>query len=132
MPGAPDTQALLAALHRTYVPHKTLVLIDPQRAEAALAALPLLREVMAGKTQIDGKATVPTSATTSRARCPLPSLGKLDGAGGPVCRVRGKGNRATRTGDSRMGVRPIAVPDGITRGAAVRAVGLLHCQVWAL
>ena len=56
-PDAPDTQALLAALHRTYVPHKTLVLIDPQRAEAALAALPLLRDVMAGKTQIDGKAT---------------------------------------------------------------------------
>jgi len=33
------------------------VLIDPQRAVAALAALPLLRDVMAGKTQIDGKAT---------------------------------------------------------------------------
>ena len=57
-PNAPDTQALLAALHRTYVPHKTLVLIDPQRAGAALAALPLLRDVLAGKTQIDGKATV--------------------------------------------------------------------------
>ena len=51
-PGAPDTQALLAALHRTYVPHKTLVLIDPQRAEAAIAALPLLRDVLAGKTQV--------------------------------------------------------------------------------
>ena len=57
-PGAPDTQALLAALHRTYVPHKTLVLIDPQRAAATLAALPLLRDVLAGKTQVDGKATV--------------------------------------------------------------------------
>ena len=57
-PGALDTQALLAALHRTYVPHKTLVLIDPQDSEAALDALPLLRDVMAGKTQIDGKATV--------------------------------------------------------------------------
>jgi uncharacterized protein YyaL (SSP411 family) len=57
-PGAPDTQAMLAALHRTYVPHKTLVLIDPQRAEAALAALPLLRDVLAGKKQVNGKATV--------------------------------------------------------------------------
>ena len=56
-PGAPDTQAMLTALHRTYVPHKTLVLIDPQRAEAALAALPLLRDVLTGKTQVDGKAT---------------------------------------------------------------------------
>ena len=56
-PGAPDTQAMLAALHRTYVPHKTLVLVDPQRAEAALAGLPLLRDVLAGKTQVDGKAT---------------------------------------------------------------------------
>ena len=57
-PGAPDTQAMLAALHRTYVPHKTVVLIDPQRAAAALAALPLLRDVLAGKTQVGGKATV--------------------------------------------------------------------------
>jgi uncharacterized protein YyaL (SSP411 family) len=57
-PGAPDTQVLLATLHRTYVPHKTLVLIDPQRADAALDALPLLRDVLAGKTQVDGKATV--------------------------------------------------------------------------
>ncbi len=57
-PGAPDTQAMLAALHRTYVPHKTLVLIDPHRAETALAALPLLRDVLAGRTQVDGKATV--------------------------------------------------------------------------
>ena len=57
-PDAADTKEMVAALHRSYVPHKTLIQIDPQSAESALASLPLLREVLAGKTQVDGKATV--------------------------------------------------------------------------
>ena len=57
-PDASDTKEMLAAVYRSYVPHKTLIQIDPQRIEPALAALPLLRDVLAGKTQVDGKATV--------------------------------------------------------------------------
>ena len=57
-PEAPDTKAMLAAVQRCYVPYKTLIRIDPQRVEAGLAGLPLLHEVLAGKTQVDGKATV--------------------------------------------------------------------------
>ena len=57
-PDAPDTRELLDAVRRTYVPHKTLIQIDPQHVEPALAALPLLRDVLAGKTQVGGKATV--------------------------------------------------------------------------
>ena len=57
-PEAPDTKAMLAAVQRCYVPYKTVMQIDPQRVEAGLAALPLLRDVLAGKTQVDGKATV--------------------------------------------------------------------------
>ena len=57
-PDAADTKEMLAAVHQSYVPHKTLIQIDPSRAEASLAALPLLRDVLAGKTQVDGKATV--------------------------------------------------------------------------
>ena len=37
---------------------KVLDQIDPQHVTAALAALPLLRDVLAGKAQVDGKATV--------------------------------------------------------------------------
>ena len=51
-PEAPDTQAMLAAVQRCYVPHKTVMQIDPHRVEAGLAALPLLRDVLAGKTQV--------------------------------------------------------------------------------
>ena len=56
-PEAPDTQAMLAAVQRCYVPYKTVMQIDPQRVEAGLSALPLLREVLAGKTQVHGQAT---------------------------------------------------------------------------
>ncbi len=57
-PTATDTQALLHSIHSQYLPNKTLVHIDPQRLDADLAALPLLRELLAGKTQVEGKATV--------------------------------------------------------------------------
>jgi len=57
-PEAEDTQALLQALHQQYIPNKVLFQIDPQQVTAALEALPLLRDVLAGKAQVDGKATV--------------------------------------------------------------------------
>jgi len=57
-PGAEDTQAMLQAIHQQYIPNKLLFHIDPQHVTAALNAVPLLRDVLAGKTQIDGKATV--------------------------------------------------------------------------
>ncbi len=57
-PGAADTQALLQAIHTRYLPNKTLVLLDPQHLDVGLESLPLLRQVLTGKTQIDGKATV--------------------------------------------------------------------------
>jgi uncharacterized protein len=57
-PDAEDTQAMLRALHQQYIPNKVLFQIDPQHVTAALEALPLLRDVLAGKAQVDGKATV--------------------------------------------------------------------------
>ena len=57
-PAGADTQALLRAIHARYLPNKTLVQIDPQHLERDLAALPLLRDLLANKTPIDGKATV--------------------------------------------------------------------------
>ena len=57
-PDAPDTKEMLDAVYRSYVPYRTLIQIDPQRLEPFLAAPPLLRDVLAGKTQVDGKATV--------------------------------------------------------------------------
>jgi uncharacterized protein YyaL (SSP411 family) len=57
-PGAEDTQAMLRALHQQYIPNKVLFHIDPQHVTAALDAIPLLRDVLAGKAQVDGKATV--------------------------------------------------------------------------
>jgi hypothetical protein len=57
-PEAEDTQAMLRALHQQYIPNKVLFQIDPQQVTAALEALPLLRDVLAGKAQVDGKATV--------------------------------------------------------------------------
>jgi len=57
-PDAEDTQAMLRALHQQYIPNKVLFQIDPQHMTAALEALPLLRDVLAGKAQVDGKATV--------------------------------------------------------------------------
>ena len=49
---------MLRALHQRYIPDKVLFQIDPQQVKAALEALPLLRDVLAGKAQVDGKATV--------------------------------------------------------------------------
>ena len=57
-PGESDTKELLAAVYRSYVPHKTLIRVDPRDVESSLDALPLLRDVLAGKTQVDGKATI--------------------------------------------------------------------------
>jgi len=57
-PGATDTQAMLQEIHRQYIPNKLLLQIDPQHLATALASFPLLRDVLAGKTQVEGKATV--------------------------------------------------------------------------
>ncbi len=57
-PTAADTQALLQAIHQHYLPNRTLLQIDPQHLDTARQALPLLREVLAGKTQVNGRATV--------------------------------------------------------------------------
>jgi uncharacterized protein YyaL (SSP411 family) len=57
-PGAADTQALLHTIYQQYIPNKLLVQIDPQQMTTPLEALPLLRDVLAGKTQVDGQATV--------------------------------------------------------------------------
>ena len=57
-PDAADTQALLQTIHAQYLPNRILVQLDPQRLDADLDSLPLLREIMAGKTQVEGKATV--------------------------------------------------------------------------
>ena len=57
-PGAADTQAMLRAIHQHYIPNKLLLQIDPQHTAAVLEAFPLLRDVLAGKTQMGGKATV--------------------------------------------------------------------------
>jgi len=57
-PDAEDTRAMLRALHQQYIPHKVLFQIDPRHVTAALQALPLLRDVLAGKAQVDAKATL--------------------------------------------------------------------------
>jgi hypothetical protein len=57
-PDAADTQTLLQTIHAYYLPNRILVQLDPQRLDADLDTLPLLREIMAGKTQVEGKATV--------------------------------------------------------------------------
>jgi hypothetical protein len=57
-PNAPDAQALLRTIYGHYLPNKTLVRLDPQHVEERLRTLPLLRDLLAGKTQVNGKATV--------------------------------------------------------------------------
>jgi uncharacterized protein YyaL (SSP411 family) len=57
-PSEAGAQALLQTIHQQYLPNKTLILIDPERREETLSGLPLLRDVLADKTQVDGKATV--------------------------------------------------------------------------
>jgi hypothetical protein len=55
---APDTRALLQVIDQHYIPNKTLIHVDPQHVEERLQALPLLRDLLTGKSQVDGKATV--------------------------------------------------------------------------
>lgn len=50
-PQAEATTALLAQLHREFIPNKTLWCVDPQRGEQ-------IPSLLAGKTQVDGKLTV--------------------------------------------------------------------------
>ncbi len=57
-PSALDTQALLKTIHQQYIPNKTLLQLDPQNLEETLDTLPLLRQVLAGKAEVDRKATV--------------------------------------------------------------------------
>ncbi len=57
-PAAADTQAFLQAIRAQYIPNKIVIQLDPQHLDTHLAALPLLRELLAGKTQVDGRATV--------------------------------------------------------------------------
>jgi uncharacterized protein YyaL (SSP411 family) len=57
-PASPEAQALLRTMAGHYLPNKTLLCLDPQRLEDGLQTLPLLRDLLAGKTQINGQATV--------------------------------------------------------------------------
>ena len=50
-PGAADTAAVLRQIRQTYLPNRTLTVVDPARGDA----LPALLQ---GKGQIGGKATV--------------------------------------------------------------------------
>ena len=57
-PGAADTQAMQRAIHQHYLPNKIVLQLSPEQATAVLETLPLLRDVLAGKTQVEGRATV--------------------------------------------------------------------------
>jgi uncharacterized protein YyaL (SSP411 family) len=57
-PAAPQTQTLLQTIWAQYLPNKIVVQLDPQHLDAHLETLPLLRDLLAGKTQIEGRATV--------------------------------------------------------------------------
>ena len=57
-PTAADTQALLQTIRAQYLPNKIVVQLDPQHIEADFDALPLLRDLLAGKPQVGGRATV--------------------------------------------------------------------------
>jgi uncharacterized protein YyaL (SSP411 family) len=57
-PTATATQALRHAIDAQYIPNKTLVQVAPQDLESTLAALPLLRQTLAGKAQVNGNTTV--------------------------------------------------------------------------
>lgn len=54
---AADTRALVQAARRHYLPNKMLLQLAPQDAAGILQKLPLLQEVLAGKCQVEGKAT---------------------------------------------------------------------------
>lgn len=57
-PGAADTRAMLHAIQQCYLPNKMVIQIAPEQLQATLETLPLLRDLLAGKTPLDGKATV--------------------------------------------------------------------------
>ncbi len=57
-PEAAETQALLRAIRAQYLPNKIVVQLAPQHLEAHLEAMPLLRDLLAGKSQVGGRATV--------------------------------------------------------------------------
>jgi uncharacterized protein YyaL (SSP411 family) len=57
-PAAAATQALLQTIRAQYIPNKIIVQLDPQHLGAHLDAMPLLRDLLAGKTQVGGRATV--------------------------------------------------------------------------
>ncbi len=57
-PQATETQAFLQTIRAQYMPNKIVVQLDPQHIDAHLDALPLLRDLLAGKTQVGGRATV--------------------------------------------------------------------------
>jgi len=57
-PASVQTQTLLQTIRAQYMPNKIVVQLDPQHIDAHLDALPLLRDLLAGKTQVEGRATV--------------------------------------------------------------------------
>lgn len=57
-PQAADTQTFLQTIRAQYIPNKIVLQLDPQHLDAHLADLPLLRDLLAGKTQVQGRATV--------------------------------------------------------------------------
>ncbi len=58
-PTAAETQTFLQTIRaHQYIPNKIVVQLDPQHLDAHLSALPLLRDLLAGKAQIGGRATV--------------------------------------------------------------------------
>ena len=56
-PAAADTQALLGAIRAQYLPNQIIIHLDPQRLEADLDALPPLRDLLTGKSQVGSRAT---------------------------------------------------------------------------
>jgi uncharacterized protein YyaL (SSP411 family) len=57
-PASVQTQTLLQTIRAQYIPNKIVVQLDPQHIDAHLDGLPLLRDLLAGKTQVGGGATV--------------------------------------------------------------------------
>lgn len=57
-PTAAATKTFLQTIRAQYLPNKIVVQLDPQHIDTYLDALPLLRDLLAGKTQVGGHATV--------------------------------------------------------------------------
>lgn len=53
-----EAQTLLRTIQQCYLPNKTLIHMDPSSVDAARRVPPSLRELLDGKTQVDGQATV--------------------------------------------------------------------------